>query len=273
MIVAVRAFYLPHLDAFVRYLDFAGADPPLVWLHGLGRSSTTLAHVAVDERLRARRSLLVDFLGFGISDRPEGFSYTLDQHADTIATLLEGLGISQCALVGHSLGGAVAVLVAARRPEMVSTLAVAEGNLDAGGAPMSLAITAHSEEEYVAEGFRRSLEQMRAEARSNPGSIFAATIGVQQSASPVAMYRTARSLIDLTTPTVREQLLSLDLPRSFIVGAWTLETDEKPPSGEAGEGLEGSEVDVRVVADAGHAMMFQNPDGFAAAIADALSET
>lgn len=175
-------------------------------------------------------------------------------------------------MIGHSLGGAVAILVAARRPDLVSALVVAEGNLDPGGAQMSIAIVAQSEDEYVASGFARSLEQMWDEARSNPGSIVAATLGVQQIASARAMYRTARSLVELTQPTTRAQLLDMDMPRAFIVGARTLEAGQKPPSGETGEGLEGTGVRVMVVPDAGHPMMFQNPDGFAA-IADAIDAT
>lgn len=269
----MRAFYLEELEAFVRYLDLPGADPPNVFLHGIGRSSTTLAHVATHERLRANRALLVDFLGFGVSDKPESFSYTLDDQANVVVRLLDGTGVSRCRLIGHSLGGAVAVLVATRRPDLVAALVLAEGNLDPGGAAMSIAIAAQSEEEYVREGFPRSLDQMRDEACSNPASIFASTLGVQQIASPLAMHRTARSLVELTRPTIREQLTSLDLPRAFIVGALTLESEDKPPSGEAGEGLEGTGVRVLVVPDAGHPMMFQNPDGFATAIAGALSET
>jgi pimeloyl-ACP methyl ester carboxylesterase len=267
----MKAFYLPELDAFIRYLDLPGANPPNVFLHGIGRSSATLAHVAAHERLRENRTLLVDLLGFGVSDKPEDFSYTLDDQADAVAGLLAAIGAPSSRLIGHSLGGAVAVLVAARRPDLVSKLVVAEGNLDAGGGPMSLAIVAQSEEEYVRDGFRRSLTEMRAEARANPSSIFASTLGVQQIASPRAMYRTARALVDLTRPTIREQLVRLDLPCTFVVGAWTLEAEEKPPSGEAGEGLENTGVRVVVVPDAGHPMMFQNPDGFAAAIADALA--
>lgn len=250
-----------------------GFDPPNVFLHGIGRSSVTLAHIAAHERLRPSRALLVDLLGFGISDKPETFSYTLDAQADIVVRLLDGIGASGCRLIGHSLGGAVAILVASRRPDLISALVVAEGNLDPGGAQMSIAIVAQPEDEYVTSGFDRSLKEMRTEARANPGSIFAATLGVQQLASPRAMYRTARSLVDLTQPTTREQLVHLDLPRAFIVGARTLEADAKPPSGEAGEGLEATDVRVIVVPDAGHPMMFQNPDGFASAIGEALDPT
>jgi hypothetical protein len=56
----------------------------------------------------------------------------------------------------------------------------------------------------------------------------------------------------VTRPIIREQLVRLDLPRTFIVGAWTLEAKDKPPSGEAEDGLEGTGVRVVVVPDAGH---------------------
>jgi pimeloyl-ACP methyl ester carboxylesterase len=186
-----------------------GAEPANVFLHGIGRSSTTLAHIAANERLRGHRALLVDLLGFGISDKPADFSYTLDDQAEAVVRLLDATSVPGCRLIGHSLGGAVAILVAARRPDLVAALVVAEGNLDPGGAQMSRAIVAQTEHEYITSGFARSLEEMRAEARSNPDSIFAATLGVQQLASPVAMYRTARSLVELTQPTTRECLVAL----------------------------------------------------------------
>lgn len=110
------------------------------------------------------------------------------------------------------------MLVGARRPDLVSAVVVAEGNLDPGGAGMSLAIAQQSEDEYVREGFARSLEEMRAQARASPKSVPAAAVGLQQLASPLAMHRSARSLVELTQPTVREQLLALEMPRAFIVG-------------------------------------------------------
>lgn len=269
----MRAVYLADLDAFVRCLDLPGEEPPNVFLHGLGRSSVTLAHVAADHVLERTRSVLVDLLGHGLSDRPDEFSYTLDAHADVVVRVLEELGIVRCRLIGHSLGGAVAVLAAARAPERVAALVVAEGNLDPGGGAMSIAIADRSEDEFAREGHDRTLAEMGDEARANPESIYASTVAVQRLASPRALHRSARSLIELTVPTVREQLLGLDLPRAFIVGARTLEAAEPPPSGEAGDGLEGTGVRLLVVPDSGHPMMFQNPRGFAEAIAAAIEGT
>lgn len=265
----MRAAFVSELNAFVRYVELPGQGPPTVFLHGLGRSSMTLAHIAAHERLRGNRALLVDLLGFGISDKPDHLSYTLEDHAAAVIAVLDQVGSAPYRIAGHSLGGSVAVLVAARRPELVSSLVVAEGNLDPGGAGMSLAIARQSEEDYVREGFDRTLQEMRDEALENPSSIYAVTLGVQHLASPRAMHRTARALVELTRPTIRELLLSLDVPRAFIVGERTLE-GERPQSGEAGDGLEGTGVRVLVVPGAGHPMMFQNPDGFASAIAEAL---
>lgn len=269
----MRAVYLADLDAFVRLLDLPGTEPPNVFLHGLGRSSLTLAHVAVEGALGESRSLLVDLLGHGLSDAPEDFAYTLDAHADVVVRVLDELGVARYRLIGHSLGGAVAVLAAARAPERVAALVVAEGNLDPGGAAMSSAIARRPEDEYVRDGYEQTLVEMRDEARANPASIYASTVAVQRLASPRALHRSARSLIESTRPTVREQLLGLDLPRAFIVGERTYEATERPPSGEAGDGLEGTPVRLLVVPDAGHPMMFQNPRGFARAIAAAIDGT
>lgn len=198
----------------------------------------TLAHIAAHDRLRGNRALLVDLLGFGISDKPDDVSYALEDQAAAVVAVLDQVGAAPYRIVGHSLGGSVAVLVAARRPDLVSAVVVAEGNLDPGGAGMSLAIARQSEDDYVREGFERTLREMRDEALDNPSSIFAVTLGVQQLASPRAMHRTARALVELTRPTIRELLLTLDVPRAFIVGARTLDGSERPQSGEAGDGLE-----------------------------------
>ena len=88
--------------------------------------------------------------------------------------------------------------------------------------------------------------------------------------SPLATHRTARSLTGERSPTLREELVRLDLPRAFIVGSRTLEADEKPASGEAGDRLDGFGVRRLIVPDAGHLMMYDNPHGFARAIATAV---
>jgi pimeloyl-ACP methyl ester carboxylesterase len=94
----MRAF-LAGEGAFVRFVDVSGREPVRVYLHGLARSSTAaLSHIATHPALVGRRSLLVDLLGFGFSDRPESFGYRMEDHARTVVAMLDGLGVQGCEL-------------------------------------------------------------------------------------------------------------------------------------------------------------------------------
>jgi pimeloyl-ACP methyl ester carboxylesterase len=92
-----------------------------VYLHGLGGSSTNFTDLAglVGVRLPG---MAIDLPGFGRSAPPGGFGYAPDSHAEVVATFLAGLGHGSVHLVGNSLGGVVALLIAARRPHLVRTL-------------------------------------------------------------------------------------------------------------------------------------------------------
>ena len=127
--------------AYLRYEDVPGDEEPIVWLHGLGcAASADFAHVAAHPSLRGHRSLLIDLLGHGYSDAPKDFGYALEDHARTVAALMDHLGLSHSPVFGHSMGGSVAITMAAERPDLVSRLIIAEGNLDPGGGTVSSGI-------------------------------------------------------------------------------------------------------------------------------------
>ena len=92
-----------------------------VYLHGLAGSATNWTDLA--ELLSVRlRGIAVDLPGFGRSEPPGWFDYTGEQHAHVVIRLLEELGAGAVHLLGNSFGGAVAVLVAVRRPDLVASL-------------------------------------------------------------------------------------------------------------------------------------------------------
>jgi pimeloyl-ACP methyl ester carboxylesterase len=70
------------------------------------------------------RLVAPDFPGFGESEKPptSRFSYDVDSFAEVVADLYAGLDLGRAAVVGHALGGAVALTLAARHPELVSRL-------------------------------------------------------------------------------------------------------------------------------------------------------
>ncbi|MEU9568590.1 alpha/beta hydrolase [Streptomyces massasporeus] len=115
----------------IRWVELPGQEPPRVYVHGLGATSPAyFTGAAVHPLLAGHRSLLVDLLGHGISDRPTTFDYTLESHADALAEALAAAGVSGAAVVAHSMGGSVAIVLAARHPRLVSRLVLIDANLD-----------------------------------------------------------------------------------------------------------------------------------------------
>ncbi|MFE1792236.1 alpha/beta fold hydrolase [Streptomyces sp. NPDC059525] len=242
----------------IRWVELPGEEPVRVYLHGLGATAPAyFAASAVHPRLAGRRSLLLDFLGHGHSDRPETFPYTLEAHADTVAQALTAAGVAAAEVIAHSMGGAVAIVLADRHPDLVSRLVLVDANLDplppTPGTAGSSGISSYTEQEFLAGGW--------AEVRDRAGAHWWSTMRL---AGRTALYRSAVHLAAGTTPTMRELLLELKVPRSFLHP----EADGAPSGAGA---LEAAGVAVVPVPDCGHNIMLDNPEGFARAAAEALA--
>jgi pimeloyl-ACP methyl ester carboxylesterase len=112
----------------VRY-RIAGNGPAVLLIHGMAGSSLTWQQVMP---LLAKRHTVIapDLLGHGASAKPQG-DYSLGAHASGLRDLLVGaLGIDRATIVGHSLGGGVAMQLAYQHPELCERLVlVASGGL------------------------------------------------------------------------------------------------------------------------------------------------
>ncbi len=253
----MNAYYVAGLGAHLRYHDLPGREPVFVFLHGLGSASSSyFPRAVVHSRLRDHRSLLVDLLGHGYSDRPDEFDYSMEGQAEIVVSLLRDLGISGSVLIGHSMGGSIAILVAKAAPRLVGRLVVAEGNLDPGPGMVSGPITAMTEDEFVSHGHADLVRAMR-----NAG--FPDYAGTVRACDPAALHRSAVSLIAPRRPTYRQQLARLKLPRTFVYG------EKNVPNPDV-DRLTGDGVDVRVIPKSGHDMLVDNPDGFAEVVADTV---
>ena len=95
--------------------------PPMVLLHALGERGANWAPVA-DQFAERFCVFAIDFRGHGNSDWPGTYSFQLMR--DDVLDLLDQLGLGKVTLVGHSMGGAVAYLVAMQQPDRVERLIV-----------------------------------------------------------------------------------------------------------------------------------------------------
>ncbi len=112
------------------HVDFGGDGPPVVLLHGLAGQAYEWAETATWLRARAR-VLAPDARGHGRSERAPG-DVSRDAHVADVAWLLRRLDLGPVVLVGQSLGGLTALLVAARHPELMRGLVLADAS-PAGG--------------------------------------------------------------------------------------------------------------------------------------------
>ena len=113
----------------------AGSGPPVVLIHGMLNSSRHWQAVA--DRLAVDHTVVApDLIGHGDSAAPRG-DYSLGAHAASIRDLLAAIGIERATIVGHSLGGGVAMQFFYQFPQRVERLAlISSGGLGREVSPM-----------------------------------------------------------------------------------------------------------------------------------------
>lgn len=99
---------------------------PVIALHGWLDNANSFARLA--PQLEGLRIVALDMAGHGHSDhRPPGAAYTLADYAFDVLQVAERLGWARFALLGHSLGAIVSVMLAGALPERVTHLALIDG--------------------------------------------------------------------------------------------------------------------------------------------------
>jgi pimeloyl-ACP methyl ester carboxylesterase len=167
------------------------------------------------------------------------------------------------------MGGAVAIELATKRSDLIVQLILAEANVYAGGGTMSTNIANQSESGFVALGYQEWINNLRDVAMTG-NDILSIALGMWQTASPLAMHRSAVSLVKGTQPVMWDKLIELPIPRTFIFGSQSLEEYEEDRALQ--RRLEEHNIQVEVVPDAGHGMMAENPSGVAEVIAKVISK-
>jgi pimeloyl-ACP methyl ester carboxylesterase len=96
--------------------------PAVVLIHGLGSRAEDWANLAPYFARAGFRVYIPDLPGYGRSERPADFSYSVHDQADVVVGFLDALGLKQVDLGGWSMGGWIVQLVAIRHPERVNRL-------------------------------------------------------------------------------------------------------------------------------------------------------
>lgn len=134
-----------YVHGYRRAFIYTGQGPALVLLHGIGDSAQTWRDVI--PTLAQRYTVIApDLLGHGQSDKPRG-DYSVAAHANDMRDLLKILGIERVTVVGHSLGGGVAMQFVYQYPTVCERLVlVSSGGVCADVNPLLRAASAPNAE-------------------------------------------------------------------------------------------------------------------------------
>lgn len=98
-----------------------GEGPPLLLIHGVASKSSDWADI-LPELTKSHRVYALDLLGHGESDRPVDSDYSITTHAEKVLGLMDHLKLQKPDIMGVSMGGWIAMKLAAQHPERVQRL-------------------------------------------------------------------------------------------------------------------------------------------------------
>ncbi|MDQ3656447.1 MAG: alpha/beta hydrolase [Chloroflexota bacterium] len=117
-------------DQCITLRTWPGAGPPLLLIHGIGSTGASWES-AIPALAEVATPIALDLRGHGDSARPD-HGYLYDDYIDDLDGVLDTLGIERPLLMGHSLGGIVALWWAARHPDGAAGVVVADSPLRSG---------------------------------------------------------------------------------------------------------------------------------------------
>jgi pimeloyl-ACP methyl ester carboxylesterase len=246
---AIDLAYAVHGDGF-----------PLVLVHGFTGSSLDWTDV-VEPLARGRRVITLDHRGHGESPNTgDAATYTFDQLVADTSRLVDRLGLERFDLLGHSMGGIVAMRYALRRPDRVRSLILMD--------------TAAGAQAGAADLMRAGIELVRTQGTLALFDVIQPFLGTGERADVLrARQRTKLEQMDpvaftelgeelLTYPSILDQLAALDIPTTVIVG----ENDTGLRAAADALGATIPAAALVVVPDAAHSPQDENRDAWLAAV-------
>jgi pimeloyl-ACP methyl ester carboxylesterase len=261
----------------------AGSGPPVVLIHGMVNSSRHWERVAV-HLAETHTVVAPDLIGHGDSATPRG-DYSLGAHAASIRDLLTAIGVERATIVGHSLGGGVAMQFFYQFPQRTERLAlVSSGGLGRDvspllrtaalpGASALLSLAAH---DRVLSALDAGSAWLRGRGSSSARQLQAVARALEPLKEPgarQAFLQTLRAVIDVRGQRVsaRDRLYLLGSMPTLIVWGGRDHTIPIAHGRATHEAVPGSRFEV--LPRAAHFPHLEDPEGLARVLRDFLDTT
>jgi pimeloyl-ACP methyl ester carboxylesterase len=261
----------------------AGEGPPVVLIHGVAGRAAQWTQV-IELLAQSRTVVAPDLLGHGESAKPRG-DYSLGAHASGIRDLLVGLNIERASLVGHSLGGGIAIQFAYQFPERCERLVlVSSGGLGEDvhsllraatlpGSEFVLPVVAHPRVLALAAVLPRALGRLGVHTGPDLTEMARGYQSLYDRESRSAFIHTLRAVIDPNGQRIGASdrlYLASQVPSMIVWGARDRIIPVKHGR-SAHEGMPGSRLEV--FERSGHFPQLEEPARFARTLEDFLDQT
>ena len=265
------------IDGLALHVAAAGEGPPLVLLHGFTGSSDTWRDLV--GRLSGQyQTIAPDLVGHARSDAPEGVErYAIRRAAADLVALLRELGHERAAWLGYSLGGRVALQVAADHPEAVAAL-VLEGaspgiaaDAERAARLASDAALAQRIERDGVEAFVDEWERVPlfASQLALPAEARAAVRAMRLAQRAHGLANSLRGMGAGAQAPLHDRLPSIAVPTLLLAGS----LDEKYVAIGRDMARTLPDATMRVIEGAGHAAHLERPEAFARLVQEHLRRT
>jgi len=240
----------------------------IVLLHGL---IGTLGATGIVESFTDCTVLAPDLLGYGDQAKGADISWILEDQVEHVASYLKENTAAPVHVVGHSVGGAVGVLLAAAYPELVCSLTSVEGNMTLDDAFWSagLARKPLTEVESMLDGFGADIVSWLGDAGVTPSAWTRQVASDWLDAQPGSTVQTqARAVVQATSrpeylDTVNK-LVASPMPFHLLAGERSVEGWHVPETVRANSSSFAS------IPNCGHLMMLEDPAEFARYVLEPL---
>ncbi len=192
-----------------------GELAPIVFLHGFGSTKEDYADLALQPAFAGRPFLAYDAPGFGETFCEGSLEISIPFLVKTAQTVLRHAGIRRFHLVGHSMGGLTALLLAHQDPGRVLSFVDIEGNLAPEDCFLSGQVLNHPSGD--AESFFGDFIERTRRSPFYASALFAASL--RHKVRPAAVRGIFESMVDLSNHgDLMAKFLSLPCPRMFMYG-------------------------------------------------------
>lgn len=218
----------------------------IILIHGLGSSSRVYSNISKYDFFRKNFNVLfIDLVGYGNSDKPMEFDYSIKSQALACLYLIDYLGINSPHIIAHSMGGVVAQFIC--ESMKVKSFINCEGNLTLDDCKLSASIYTMGFEVFSRVGFRFLKNKCR-------------TIPFYESlcmTNAYVMYESSKSLVEVCrTDNILERFIKLDTRKMYVYGERNLGKRKSQ------DYLCDTDIAIKHIKDSGHNMIEENPYNF-----------